>query len=223
MNVFNNETELATLAHTIKTNKSQAFEAIKKIGLENLDDDEMQTAISRVYAYFLPKPTAKTKSDFAWTSRAQGFKDVRTYLNQPYSDGKTFVATDGSRMHLIRNKSLDAGFYNSNETLLSADHGLGCFPDFERVIPKHKQSVKLSDVQYGDIQPIRNTKKAFSIKLHLSPDVTIEINRRYLNEALSGLGDNPEIRFNSNVEPIHIIDGDKEVVIMPILPPKEGA
>ena len=216
-----------TLPTEAQYQRKPTREQAQKMLLE-LWEQNPSTELAKLYKWFEPTIPAKPKTAEQWVLKAVPKKDSRYYLlnRYRYSDGCTLVATDGHRIHLVRNMDYSTGYYDKSMNAVDCD---ARYPDFERVIPKDaSEPMRLGDITLEPI--ITETKKGKFLKtsfkgkpvvattkpLDLYKIGEVHVQAKYWNDAVSGLNQGALVHMHSPVEGIKIIDGDRIAVIQPI-------
>lgn len=155
--------------------------------------------------------TKISKSDLNWLVLAMAVKDKRKYINYIYSDGLRLVATDGNRMHILKDANIESGFYNKNMTLKHADDWSGAirYPNISRIIPKDNHK----EINFNVLK--LDTQMYPSVETEVYNFDGLKINARYLQEAISYF-DEKIIQYKNKTSAILIEDNNKLAVVMPI-------
>lgn len=204
--------------HTRKPKRGDVISHIEQmVSLINSGHtDCIEPHLASIYAFFdAARPTKKAADDvFAWVAQAVTKDKTRPALALPYSDeDRTLVATDGRRAHWIDDAGYDSDtFY----TLGARPATVGFrFPNWLNVkpagLPNHGC---MPDVEYCP-KPAHHAPEGtgrFTVG-----GVNFVVNGRNLREALNGMKE-PDVRFSDAVSPIHISDGTRNAVIMPLRP-----
>jgi hypothetical protein len=131
--------DLANLSNQVKKpTKAQAQNLVKRLyaDMEQELTAQGKENMAQLYALFMPPKAKIAKTGFDWVAKAMaGKKDPRYYMRYVHvsEDGEWIEATDGHRVHRIRNKgNMAPGYYLPNGDPVSVD---GRYPEVKRVIP----------------------------------------------------------------------------------------
>jgi len=169
--------------------------------------------LARLYRYFMPTSPAKPKTDWSWVALAAGKKDVRFYLNYIYSDGKRLMATDGSRLHLVKTDKYEPGYYDRAGTKIH-DIDWHTYPNVDRVIPN--EELLDAKVAFSELE-MSVTPKASAPYDHVYYFGDTCVCSAYLKEAVLGFNHNTiEYKDHDNGLAVMIHDDNKIAIVMPI-------
>lgn len=211
------ENVFSALANRVtKTSKRSAWEAWLELAdndkfMQGLDYHQKQAFID-IGSYFIPtiSKAKNTPDALQWVAKACGVKDLRKYLNHVHVDASKMVASDGHRLHIVYKAREDLE-YPEGFICRITGKGIGeqgTFPDVGRIIPSNLFWHKLDGVtvQHGVPKnrygvPTIDSKKrvvrlsAFigDLSLASSYGVSLYLNERYYNDAISGLGNSYEV------------------------------
>ena len=203
---FTNESKLATLAATLsyKVNKSEAQALIVKLATcddeWSLADRELQLA--SLYNFFRPTAPKKPKTAFDFVAKGKAdSKEVRVYLQFPWSDGDNLYSSDGGIAIKVEGVGLPEGFYSSEHVKLdNCVNQIGVAPNFEQLFNgKRERTLLVSEVDISTLTTQGTGKhKRVSVSIIVEDVIVAIVSKKYLDIALSGLGDTPYISFNGN-------------------------
>jgi len=186
-------------------NKAACFEVFEQAVCNNGKLDLEQLA--KLYRYFAPKLPAKPKNDFQWVAQAMGVKDVRHYLNFIYSDGIRLMATDGSRIHMIKNANYPAGYYDKNGNMVE-NQDFAKYPDIDRVIPETDKLTYFSTLKITAVEGKKEFAEVYDFE-------DIRICAKYLKQACQYF-DNALINHSDKGAAVLIQDLNKLAIVMPM-------
>jgi hypothetical protein len=210
--------KIATKVHNSpKAKKDAVFAAIQAlIHATPVDECGNLDNLAALYSYFLPTSPKSPKTPEQWVNKAVAKADVRQYLNQAYSDGSTFVATCGGRLHAIRNFNRPEGYYDLAGNRLNLDYK---YPAFERVIPfgsDQTYSAK-STIMRATIMTFKDRGGEFIQIIELNGS---KFTATHVLDALSGFTDGPIGVFqHDNRSTLRLTQGDMVAVLMPLFIP----
>ncbi len=178
--------------------------------------ESIEPHLTSLYAFFdAARPAKKAESDlFAWVAQAVTKDQARTDLSLPYCDDQGFlVATDGRRLHWIENSGRDTDtFYNKWGRPVQVEF---TYPNWRTVKPCALPYCEpMPEVVYC-AKPEKSADKG-TARFEVG-GVAFIFNAQFLREALAGM-DSPNIRFAGSLTPVHIADGTRNAVIMPLRP-----
>jgi hypothetical protein len=175
--------------------------------------DAQAEALALLYRHFSPKkaPNAVPKTPFDWVKKAATTKDLRYYLHYPrrMANGD-LVATDGRRMHLVRNSGHDKrdAAYDLNHIEIDAETA-GKFPDYPRIIPRHADALA-TVCGIGELEVTAHVGEGYKPGevLHVEYDgAAVYVDAQYYRDAMSGFAAvNPIVRLYANVITVEFED-----------------
>lgn len=163
-----------------KPNKKLAQQMVASLYKDAHEED--QKVLASLYNYFMPAMPKIAKTDLEWAFKARETgKDARLYLEFSHSDGENLVGTDGHRVH-ISPTNLAKGYYDGQGNAIDFDKTYQRdFPDYKRTIPRTNM-VQTFDTDYLELSNRDIPTYIFPLK-----DLTLYLNRRYVEEALNGV------------------------------------
>lgn len=211
MNLFKNVSELATAANgSKKPNKKEAVKLFENLLFSN-DETSKRVAATALYTFFLPPAPAKAKTAEQWINKAVAKKDVRFYLNNAYKDQTgRLIGCDGHRMHYVKDQVLEPGYYDAAMNKVDIE---ARYPDIDRIIPDRDvyNCLGLDELKLDCIEKTKDGTYCYKI------DDCIYINKKYLDDALSGFNDGC-IYFKGASDTITIEDNARTrlAIVMPL-------
>lgn len=207
-----------------RVNKDQVINTIQNLAINHANTFNINELmdLARMYAYFVPsvnKSMAK-KDLFAWVALAAARKDVRYYLNCVASNALGLQATDGHRMHIIHNdNTMPHGFYNEKSRHVIKDSENWNYPDIKRVVFSSKNKSEHTNIKLGDIKTkiLPKINKMDVIQI-LGGKHKLGVDLKYWNDAIVTFSPDADVYLHDNQSraALHIIEGNKEAVIMPM-------
>lgn len=204
--------------HTKKPKRAEVIGHLKQVVelINRGPADAIEGHLASIYAFFdAARPSKKAADDvFAWVAQAVTKDKTRPALALPYSDkDRTLVATDGRRVHWVDEAGYDADtFYTMGARPVKVEFK---FPGWTQIVPRGLPGRQLMpDVEYCP-KPAHYAPKG--VARFKASGIDFVVNGEYLRQALNGMKD-PDIRFADAVSPIHISDGTRNAVIMPLRP-----
>lgn len=151
---------LQKAVETKKPTKPEAQRIIMELADRHVD---IIPGLAALYAYFMPTPSKKPKTEFDWVALAVSPVDVRDYLRYVHVTAELIEASDGHRVHRVPNtEGLEPGYYLPNRSRVFPSDWRR-WPDTEALIPTKNaellqrsdikilyQSAKLNTYQFGD-------------------------------------------------------------------------
>lgn len=204
--------------HTKKPKRAEVIGHLEQVVelINSGNADIIEGHLASIYAFFdAARPSKKAADDvFAWVAQAVTKDETRPALALPYSDeDQTLVATDGRRVHWVDEAGYDADtFYTMGARPVTVEFN---FPKWKLVLPRGLPNRQLMPAVVYCPKPANYAPKGVA---HFTVEgVEFVANGEYLREALAGMKD-PDVRFADAVSPIHISDGTRNAVIMPLRP-----
>jgi len=196
--------KVANLALTPRT-KQKPLDAL--LALINAMPDAtvaQADALVVLYRHFSTKQSkAVPKTPFDWVKKAAATNDIRFYLHYPrrFANGD-LVATDGGRLHLVRNAGHAArdAAYDLNDVEVNAETA-GKFPDYPRVIPRHADALATcrSIGELGVTAYVGGGCKPGEVMRVEYLGVVVHVKTRYYHDAVCGFAMvNPVVRLYSD-------------------------
>jgi hypothetical protein len=164
-----------------KVSKNDIINALDDIMARGvIDSDNAHTLIGLCLCYYFPKPK-KAKNNFDWVVNACYTDDDMPTIQNPWVTGDHLHATDGSRLHIVRNKyhEIEKGFRYIDKThrqLLEIENAEPPNVEYFWKMKKERsldvKQVKLSDFRY-------ETKESVSIETEIGK---IFFDQKYIQE-----------------------------------------
>lgn len=113
----------------------QSFEKIKKKKKQDVIDmciDALVSGKDKDIALMhaikcLQNAVVEPKNAIEWVGLAKAKQDVRFFLKYIHSDGCDLVASDGYRMHILKDANIEAGYYESEQFAVA-------YPDHKKLL-----------------------------------------------------------------------------------------
>lgn len=211
---------LASVLISKKPSKAEGLEIVKSLEaigkVAGLNHAETQHALAQLYQFFMPVTPTKPKTAQDWVGKAMPKNHKRPALLSllpllyMYSNGSSFVATDGNRLHMVHNQNVPQGSYDRAMGLVDRSV-CGEFPNWRRVIPDHHNHIGFKQLTLEE----RQFKKVNVYDIYYQGDLLVTVDSSFMRDALSFM-DSPIVSFGDNRQAILLTDGDKQAVIMPV-------
>ena len=199
-----------------KMTKAKCFIELKKLidVLPEETDQDIQRILGTLYQHFLPPTPKKPKTREQWVQLAKGNNDVRYYLNYVYSNGENLVATDGHRVHIMKDTPLTKGCYDADMQFMDDNWN---FPDYERLLLTGAVETQTSTKAVM----LSNTVEADPAHPKTGERVVIHdtlFNLRYVQDALALFDDDQTVMYNIVDNKLQIEDEASVSIVMATRP-----
>ena len=210
----------ANIIRNKKPTKKECFGTVEKAiqSGNSLSDYDL----AKLYAYFMPNLPKKAKSIEEWVAKALPKKhDDRLWTNyiQVSQTFSVMFATNGHRLHVKRNPSIDPGAYDKAYNKITNDYAIFNLGNstFNDIINKTYANERTFYVHELDVVTV-GKYHAYKFKFGLY------LNKQYLDEALNGES-KFKIEYNDNESQVKITTdflgrNDAFAIIMPIRGPE---
>lgn len=185
-----------------KPNKARARQL-----LEQLYNQAPDGAYAELYKYFEVKPSKKPKSLEEWVNLARSSEAVKPQLHHTHYDGEYLTATDGHRLHRIKTKLPQVGYYHADGSYMYIEWK---FPETQRVFPTPTYCFDFDMTLHCKIED----------KNHYRLDVFNNVwffKRNYLDQLM---GETTKARlftdYNDSRSAVHFIFDNREAILMPV-------
>jgi len=183
-----------------------------------------------LYTYFRPPIPKKAKTDMDWVAKAIGKGDVRAYLNYLYSTGDRIAATDGHRLHIIKNpdekKYPEGSYLDVSGVVVSDVEDFGFkYPNIDRVIPPEDNQEEVDTQEVEQVMARHNPDSKLAEAVTLLP-LPVEINgmrqvacsTKYFLDATNQLEEGYRLFVGlGDITPIiRVVHGNRTAIIMPL-------
>ena len=153
-----------------------------------------------------------------WVSLAMSKDKTRYILNHINIVGKTAQASDGRRLHILTNESLDViedGLYNvikqnAKEIILAKSDCDMTFPNTAQVIPQH------SDISFSVNRDDKTDGTIGSLIFQLGKRGLARLDMALARDMLSHNKDEITIHANDNLSPVKFTSKGRVGVLMPL-------
>jgi len=187
-----------------------------------LHDDFSEAALAKLYQFFTPPLPAKPKDAWQWIAKAMGKNDIRYYLNYVYVTADTICATDGHRLHIMKNHSaFPVGYYDSNKVLAFPEN-YAKYPDITRVTPDIESGSSLYyclpyDAESLKVQLLGTSSQEVAVFM-LRDGTELGIDKGYFLQAIGLKGETMDLYVRDSTSSIILVsrESGNKAVIMPI-------